>query len=103
MTSIKRKLNYTYPKGVKLNIYDYTIQMTSQPWFYIIMGYSMGFFTWYFYAQRLERIYRKHVKELEKDLDRTEDELQSVLVKYGEHEIDYTQNIWVNDTEKPES
>ena len=54
-------------------------------------------------TQRLERIYRKHVKELEKDLDRTEDELQSVLVKYGEHEIDYTQNIWVNDTEKPES
>ena len=103
MTSIKRKLNYTYPKGVKLNIYDYTIQITSQPWFYIIMGYSMGFFTWYFYAQRLERIYRKHVKELEKDLDRTEDELQSVLVKYGEHEIDYTQNLWTSDLEKPES
>ncbi len=103
MTSIKRKLNYTYPKGVKLNIYDYTMQMTSQPWFYILIGYSMGFFTWYFYAQRLERIYRKHVKELEKDLDRTEDELQSVLVKYGEHEIDYTQNLWTSDLEKPES
>ena len=92
MTSIKRKLNYTYPKGVKLNIYDYTMQMTSQPWFYILIGYSMGFFTWYFYAQRLER-----------DLDRTEDELQSVLVKYGEHEIDYTQNLWTSDLEKPES
>jgi hypothetical protein len=69
----------------------------------MVLGYIMGFFTWYFYAQRLERIYRKHVSELENDLDRTEDELQSVLVKYGEHEVEWSQNIWVNDTEKAES
>lgn len=76
------------------------IELLNNPWIIALTFFYVGHWSCKSTYDRLIQRYKEEIKELNVTVDDCEEEIQTLNVKYGIEEIDWEQNLFLDDDNK---